>query len=75
MHTNDMLIDITPVIYNMTPYSCFRAEMSTGAKIGTISKMYIAWIEASKINCSFSVIDVAKWSMTSMFEKEMRHIP
>jgi len=66
---NDMLIDITPVIYNMKPYSNFRVEMSTGGQIGKKSKIYIEWIGASKTNCSLSVIGGAQWSMTSMFEK------
>jgi len=27
MHTHDLLINITPSIYNMAPYCCFSSEM------------------------------------------------
>jgi len=41
MHVNDLLIYMTPTIYHMTPYSCFRTEIYINKVTGKESKNYI----------------------------------
>jgi len=47
-HSDDLLIYITPTIYNITPYSCLRAEISTYEINRKKLKIYIDYIGVSQ---------------------------